>query len=191
MLGTQAIRPDADDDSRLGNTTYRWTAVYASSSEIATSDRNLKMDFRTFDSDENYIKFFLDLKPTIYKFINGTSNRDHFGFISQDVEESLFKFGFDDLSFAGFCKDVKTINVAEKNEDEDFQIVYDENGEPEYIYSLRYGEFISLNTYMIQKLYFQIEELTEKIDAQQYTINDLKKIILEQQQIIEQLKEAA
>lgn len=155
--GGAGIRPNGDNAYSSGHSSYRWTTVYAKTSAINTSDRNQKKDFRTFDSNENYEELFLDLKPTVYKFKDGTSNRDHFGFISQDVEESLYKFGFNDKSFGGFCKDVRV--------DEDEQPVLDEDGNEQYLYSLRYEEFISLNTYMIQKLYKRIEELERKISS--------------------------
>ncbi len=145
------FRPINDNKISCGTSGYKWTQLFAKTSTISTSDRTVKKDFRTFDSNENYEKFFMDLKPTIYKLVDGTSNRDHFGYISQDVEESLYKFGFDDKSFAGFCRDLRMKNIGEDGE-ENFVPDLDENGNEQYDYALRYSEFISLNTYMIQKV---------------------------------------
>lgn len=59
--------------------------------------------------------------------------------------------------------------------------ILDENGNPEYIYSLRYEEFIALNTYTIQKLWNRVEtlekenaELKDQIKSIQQDITELK-----------------
>lgn len=158
------FRPSTNNVMSCGTSGFLWTQVFAKTTTISSSDRNVKKDFRTFDSNENYEKFFMDLKPMVFKYIDGTSNRDHFGYISQDVEESLYKYGFDDKSFAGFCKNLRVKEV----ETEDGKIeeipVLDENGNKQYDYALRYSEFISLNTHMIQKLYKKIELLEAEIE---------------------------
>lgn len=171
---TQYFAPKKSGMAVLGTPSYKWNILYAMNGTIQTSDRNAKEDFRTFDSNENYEKFFMDLKPMVYKFKEGTSGRDHFGFVSQDVEESLYKYGFDDLSFGGFCRDVKTEEV----ENEDGKIeevpVIDENGNEQYNYSLRYDEFVSLNTYMIQKHEHRIRKLVKENQEMKAQITELK-----------------
>lgn len=148
--------PITTENTRLGHGNSKWSAVYAVTSSIVTSDRNLKKDINPFT--EAYEKLFFDLNPSIFKLKSGESNRTHTGFISQDVEEALEKNGLSALDFAGFCKDQKT------------EIITDENGEEkevpiegEYIYSLRYEEFIALNTHMIQKLYSKVKSLEQKL----------------------------
>lgn len=176
LIGKTIFGPLVTKEYNLGNGNYRWKQLYATTATINTSDRNLKKDFKTFDSNDNYEKFFMDLKPMIFKFKDGESNRDHFGFIAQDVENSLLNLGFTTLDFAGLCKDVKTIpqkidrkaELKKPSKDrirvkEDLDPDLDENGNLQYEYSLRYQEFISLNTYMIQKLYNKIELLEEEI----------------------------
>lgn len=64
------------------------------------------------------------------------------------------------MDFAGFCKDIRTKLDENKNEVE----VYDDDGNPIYDYSLRYSEFIALNTHMIQKLYKRVDELEKEIE---------------------------
>lgn len=158
---TGQLKPHTTNKMSCGVSGNIWTQVFAKTSTISSSDRNQKKDIRTFDSNENYEKFFMDLKPIVYKFKDGESGRDHFGFISQDVEESLYKFGFDDKSFAGFCRDARKVNVGEEGE-EKYETVYDEDGNVQYDYALRYSEFISLNTYMIQKLTKENQELKDE-----------------------------
>lgn len=64
--------------------------------------------------------------------------------------------------FAGFCKDIKTETYLDGEGRECTKEVLSENGEPEYAYSLRYGKFIALNTFMIQKLYAENQNLQKE-----------------------------
>lgn len=136
----------------LGSSGRKWNQLYAASGTIATSDKNKKQDITLMSSTQKDL--FNKLKPTTFKFKNGS--RTHYGFISQDVEDSLLELGLDGKDFAGFCKDKKI--------DEDNNIVLDENGNPIYDYALRYSEFIALNTYMIQELQKEIKTLKAEID---------------------------
>lgn len=140
-----ALAPTTDGTRYLGTSQNRWRAVYASNGTIQTSDRRLKRDIAPLD--DRYIKLFNSLKPAKFKRIDG--DRVHLGFISQEVEEAMQEAGLSAMDFAGLCKD----------------LIYGE-----YVYSLRYEEFISLNTLMIQNLF----KLLEK---QQLEIDELRKAI--------------
>ncbi len=144
-----------DGAACLGTSSYHWDVVFADTGTINTSDRRKKhgIDYEMLAYEE----LFRKLKPCTYKLNNGTSGRDHVGFIAQDIEESMQEIGMDSGSFAGFIKSP----VYEKEL---------ENGEPDtesevidYNYSLRYSEFVALNTHMIQKMMKRIEELEAKI----------------------------
>lgn len=148
--------PITTENTRLGHGNAKWSAVYAASPAIVTSDRNLKIDIKSFT--KAYEELFFDLQPSTFKFKEGDSNRIHSGFISQDVEEALERNGLSALDFAGFCKDKKTKTVIDENSEEKEIPI-----EGEYLYSLRYEEFIALNTHMIQKLYDKIENLEKKL----------------------------
>lgn len=162
---------DRTGDNRInsGTSGHRWKQVYAGTATISTSDRNLKKDIK--ELDENHLKFFLLLTPVSFQFIDGDSGRTHIGFIAQDVESAMAQCGLTALDFAGFCKDVKvkTVPVEKEVELEDGTVatytdyvdeaVLDADGNPEYIYSLRYEEFIALVTYTTQKLYKRVDEL--------------------------------
>ena len=84
------------------------------------------------------------------------------------------------LDFAGFCKDqlIKKVEVEEEivipameNEPEHTEkiitekeeLVFDENGEPVYIYALRYEEFIALNTMACQKIMSDLETVNDRL----------------------------
>ena len=152
-LGNSCIgffRPGNDNLYTLGVSWSRWGDIYSSNAEINTSDRNVK-DCITYGLDK-YLELYKRLQPVSYMFKNGTSGRTHIGFISQDVEEALSACGLTSLDFAGFVKSPKR--------DDNEQVI-----EGKYDYALRYGEFIALNTYMIQKLMARVDELERRQTA--------------------------
>lgn len=157
--------PGGNGNCNLGISSYRWKQLYAASSAISTSDRNLKQDIKTLTP--KHLELFLKLQPVSFAFIDGSSGRTHIGFISQDVESAMAECGLTALDFAGFCKDIKTIRKSVTNEDgtqtEMEEPELDEDGNPIYIYSLRYEEFIALNTYAIQTAMTRLDSLEERI----------------------------
>lgn len=158
-----------DNKIALGSTGKRFKQLFAGTATISTSDRNLKKGIE--ELTESHLKFFLLLTPVSFQFIDGDSGRTHIGFIAQDVEDAMAVCGLTALDFAGFCKDVKvkTVPVEKEVELEDGTVatytdyvdeaVVDADGKPEYIYSLRYEEFIALITYATQELYKRVDEL--------------------------------
>ena len=141
-------------------------AVYLgySGSTAVTSDENLK---NIYEIDDKYIDFFNNLKPITYIYKNN-GHRNHMGFGARQVEESLIKAGLSTEEFAGVLKDEDiTISADEMGSDED--VHFDE------LYSLRYEEFIALNTYMIQKQAKQIEEQNNLIADLKAKIEILEK----------------
>ncbi len=147
----------------LGTPYDKWENIYASNGMIQTSDKNEKENI--IPLDENYVGLFRLLNPVSFKFKKGTSGRTHIGFISQDVEDAMKRLGMSSLEFAGLCKDQKIIVSRDQNGKRKETKVIDEKGNPIYEYSLRYDEFIALNTKMIQLQEKRIEALEERIQA--------------------------
>lgn len=143
----------------LGSGNYRFSQLYVTSSSISTSDKNYKDDIKSLT--DKHLQFFMKLQPVSFLFKDGTSGRTHVGFIAQDVEQAMSECGLTDLDFAGFCKDQKVDSKLVDGEEVNEPIL-DDNGNPEYIYSLRYEEFIALNTYAIQKLWNHVETLEKE-----------------------------
>lgn len=112
--------------------------IWSSNPITVNSDERLKKEF---DELSSYEKFFMSIKPCSYKYINGTSDRKHIGFRAQQIKSSLEQNNMTTQDFAGYVNSSNT-----------------EDGE----LSLRYTEFIALNTHMIQTLYKRIDTL-EKI----------------------------
>lgn len=136
-IGRCDLQPNLDGRYNCGTSANRWSAVYASSSSIVTSDRNQKNSI-TYDMAK-YDALFDRLRPTPYKYNNGTSGRTHLGMIAQDVEEALAACGMTGQDFAGFVKE----------EDTDGNTVY----------SLRYEEFVAMCIHKIQTLEARVAEL--------------------------------
>lgn len=155
----------------LGRANGRWRSLYASSSTIITSDRNYKENIQPLT--EQHLKFFLLLQPVSFTFKDGTSDRTHVGFISQDVEFAMKEVGLTELDFAGFCKDIKRTYSTDENGEMISEPVLDDDGNPEYIYSLRYEEFIAINTYAIQRLYQRVDALETALEEINSKLNAL------------------
>ena len=139
------------------------------------SDRNLKSNIKPLT--EKHILFFYLLQPVSFTFKNGKSGRTHVGFISQDVENAMKQARLTDLDFAGFCKDVKIIETEDEYGNTTSQIEKDENGHDVYIYSLRYDEFIALNTFMIQNLYKENQYIKDRLLRLEEKIDNLKRTL--------------
>lgn len=132
----RTIRPAGDNAYSLGLAGWRWSAVYAATGTIQTSDRQYKTNIN-YDLS-NYDALFDALKPASFMFTDGTSGRTHVGMVSQDIEEALAECGLSSQDFAGFVK-------AET-----------EHG---YAYCLRYDEFIGLLVSQVQRLKARVEAL--------------------------------
>lgn len=119
-----------------------WTAtdiVKGTSSWTITSDKNKKHHIEPLPSQ--YFDILDNLNPVRYKYNDGTSDRYHTGFIAQDVAEALNTANIDSKDFAG--------------------LVIFNQGEEDELWTLRYEEFIALNTSAIQKLKSRVTELED------------------------------
>ena len=152
-LTSSQFRPTAVFEGMitLGSSSYKWGQIYSTKSAISTSDREQKKNIRYFSegqAGEKYEKLFEKLKPCLYMFKDPSSDRMHSGFISQDVEEVMEEAEVTAKEFAAFCKDEKEPGSEDQ---------------ARYTYSLRYEEFIALNTHMIQKTRREAEEAKEEL----------------------------
>jgi hypothetical protein len=143
MGGTNdRFAPLLDNSNDLGASNYRWDDIYATNGTIQTSDANDKSNIANSDLG---LSFVSQLTPRKYKFIDGNSNRTHYGLIAQEVENVLDENNIDSSDFAGFIK-------AEVKNTKDV-------GTGEYKLGLRYSEFISILIKSIQELEERIKQL--------------------------------
>lgn len=158
-----AFMPSRDNYMELGDQDHRWIGVYGVNCYITncncSSDKKQKNSIEY--NLEKYEDFFFKLKPTQFKFNEGTGDRYHTGFISQDVGDAIIESGLSTQDFAAFVKAPKE-NFTLDADDQDCD------------YYLRYNEFIALNTHMIQKLYTKIDELENKIQQLEKTSTEME-----------------
>lgn len=110
-------------------------------SNSTTSDFRYKNSIMELSSA--YSTLFDNLIPKKFKYNDGTSNRFHTGFIAQDVNEAIKNSGLTTQDFAATV----LFNKGEENEQ----------------WTLRYEEFIALNTWQIQKLKQRVTKLENEI----------------------------
>ena len=125
--------PNENNGASLGTSGFRWNDIWATNSNIQSSDRNIKKDIQY--GLEEYDALFDAIKPVTFRYIDGTSGRTHMGIIAQDLEESLNELGISTQDCAAFVK----------AESDNLDI-------PGYDYAVRYGEFIPLLIYQVQKI---------------------------------------
>jgi hypothetical protein len=144
--------PFTDNALRLGDTSNRWSAVYAVNGTIQTSDQRAKANIVDSQLGTNFVK---SLRPVSYKWIEGgkrdTGERDednnyiyesvpgtrtHWGFIAQEVKQAVDAAGVD---FGGW--------------------VLTDKDDPDSQQALRYDQFIAPLTKALQEAMTRIETL--------------------------------
>ena len=139
----------AGTDQYLGTYSNPWEAVYAETGSILSSDERKKKDI--VRNLSRYREFFRKLIPACGKMVNGTSGRTHIYFVAQDVENAMGECGLTDLDFAGFVKSpVK---------DKDGNLI-------DYIYALRYEEFIPLIVDAVQQQETRLARIEQALNLQ-------------------------
>ena len=116
------LRPATDNATTLGASGARWSAVWAATGTIQTSDSRQKTDIAPTDLG---LDFILALQPVSYRWIVGgiedhferPGRRTHYGLIAQQVKAALDAAGCAD--FAGY------VQADPDNPDSDLGLRYD------------------------------------------------------------------
>lgn len=205
--GFASFSPSNSGGVWLGSSNFKWGQIYSTNSVISTSDRNEKYDisyighnskYDTQLSEEQLEQFVMGLLPCVYKFVDGESGRPHHGLIAQDIEELMNKIGLSD--HAAFIKSPKTKEVEVEKEIEEEEVDPDtgkkkvikkimkelryEEIPGEYIYSLRYEEFIADIIRFIQIQNNRIYILEEKLEVSEQKVENLEKRIEKLEKIL-------
>jgi hypothetical protein len=157
--------PFTDNALRLGDTSNRWSAVYAVNGTIQTSDQRAKANIVDSQLGTNFVK---SLRPVSYKWIEGgkrdTGERDednnyiyesvpgtrtHWGFIAQEVKQAVDAAGVD---FGGW--------------------VLTDKDDPDSQQALRYDQFIAPLTKALQEAMERIETLEGMVAVNNITIDE-------------------
>jgi hypothetical protein len=167
VFTTSNFRPTTNGTYNLGGSGNRWATVFAATGTINTSDIREKTEVQTSVLGTSFIK---SLRPVSYKFkvgggivIGSDENenpivqdvpgvRTHWGFIAQEVKESIDKEGVND--FAGW--------------------ILTDLENPDSEQGLRYSEFIAPLTKALQESIERIEVLESQIQELQNKITDLE-----------------
>ena len=150
----------------FGNSTARWASIYSTNGTIQTSDATRKEQITALG--EKQLAFFEKLRPVSYKLKSGfddAENHDrlHYGFIAQEVEQAMAECDISAMEFGGLCKDKEVVLAKTLNEDGTESLASKETGAD--VYSLRYQEFIALNTAAIQALRQEVTALRAELNT--------------------------
>ena len=121
--------------------------IYLNGSPISSSDRRKKKSIK--DLARKYKELLFRLCPVSYKYKDGTSGRTHTGFIAQEVEQAAADVGIE-------LKDLAAV-------------VIEENGD----YGIRYEEFVSILTAVVQDHERELRDLHDLVTDQQAKIEKL------------------
>lgn len=145
------------DSSVNTRTLIRGKTIQSQNGITSISDERLKNSFKPLDEFDNV---YMGIEPCAFKYNSGTSGRYHFGFVAQNVKESLEINGRTTQDFGGF------VQMSDIPEREDYCGVEDPMG-------VIYTEFVAWNTHMIQKLYAEKEEMKKEIDLLKKSVSFL------------------
>jgi hypothetical protein len=98
--------PKSDNAYSIGEGSYRWTTVFATTGTINTSDARLKKDITDSSLGLDFIR---SLKPVSYKWIDQNNSGTYWGLLAQDVKQSVKDSGIE--SFAGLVEDNDTMGL--------------------------------------------------------------------------------
>ena len=152
------LMPQTDNSIAMGGPSNRWTAVFAVNGSIQTSDERQKTEITDSALGAEFVK---SLRPVSYKWIEGgkrhtgeydednnyiyesvPGQRTHWGFIAQEVKQSVDDAGVD---FGGW--------------------VLTDKDDPDSEQALRYDQFIAPLTKALQEALAKIETLEARLTA--------------------------
>ena len=104
------LRPGADNAQPLGDATKRWSAVFAGSGTINTSDAREKTKVRQLTAAEIAAATQLAKEIGAFRFLaavaeKGDGAREHIGMTVQRAREILEQHGLDPFSYSFICYD--------------------------------------------------------------------------------------
>jgi hypothetical protein len=104
------VRPGSDNAQTSGASGTRWSAVWAATGTIQTSDITTKRDIAPLDEAEKLVAQGIKGLVKKYRFIDayekkGDDARIHIGVIAQEVEALFAQHGLDAKRYALWCSD--------------------------------------------------------------------------------------
>ena len=121
----------------------------------ASSDRDLKTNIEPINLDYNLDKFYRQLQPVKFNFKTDLNAR-HFGFIAQDLNDTLSIISTDNTAYSIVTKDDKT-----------------------GYYKVNYNEMVALNAAQIKNIMNYIKDLQSQYEALKLKYKELEEKINE------------
>ena len=168
--------PSVNNEFDLGTSSNKWKDIYATNGTINTSDRNAKTSIKNIDDD--ILKAWDKVSLVSFKFKDaverkGDNARIHTGYIAQDVQEKLSKYGIDACNYGLFCYNSWDAQEEKSHEEERT----DEVGNTETIkvidtpareagetYGLRYTECLIVECAYLRKKNKELEDRITKLE---------------------------
>ena len=168
--------PSVNDIINLGTSTNKWKDIYATNATINTSDRNAKQDIKIID--DNILEAWGNVSLVSFKFKDavakkGDNARLHTGYIAQNIQEELNKYGIDACNYGLFCYNSWDAQEEKSHEEERT----DEEGNVETVkvidtpardagetYGLRYIECLVVECAYLRKKNKELEGRIAKLE---------------------------
>lgn len=144
-----SVFPPADDSTKFGAASNRWSELFAANSTINTSDAALKSWAGGLSDAEKRVG--QKLKSMIGKFMwlssvekKGDHARINIGVLAQDVYDAFKSEGLDAGRYSMWCRDPKTVQEISyvKVDGQMTQVAKQTEVEGEYTYGIRYSQLI-------------------------------------------------
>lgn len=146
-----------DNTIALGNSSFRWSVVYAGTGAINTSDEREKQQIQDIDSAA--LRAWAKVEYCQFKFndavaIKGDGARWHFGVVAQRVKEAFESEGLDPFAYGVLCYDEWLEQVEVIGDDGQVIEPYRAAGNR---YGVRYEEAMCLQMALMRKRFDDLE----------------------------------
>jgi len=111
-------RPSGNGTQKLGDSSHKWSEVFASNGTINTSDERQKQDIADIDAAESRVALVLKGKLKKFKWkdavsAKGENARIHIGIMAQEVQAAFAAESLDANDYSMFCYDQWTTGSEE------------------------------------------------------------------------------
>lgn len=169
------FRPSSNGSLSLGDSSHRWSAVYAANATIQTSDERLKQDIE--DIPDEVLDAWDGVKWKQFRMkesvaSKGNSARIHSGIVAQQASNALGIKGIDASRYGFFCYD--------EWEAQEARLDSDGNPENEAVpagnqYSMRYEEALAIEAAYQRRRADRLEEKVSRLEARLERLEALEK----------------
>ena len=145
------VEPQVDNTVSLGESSYRWSVVYAATGAINTSDERVKEQITSIndlvlDAWETVEWCQFKYKDAVAK--KGDNARLHVGVIAQQVKSAFEAKGLDAFEYGILCYDTWNAEKEKRTDEGELISAAKEAGD---LYSIRYEEALALEAALMRR----------------------------------------